>query len=825
MKTKTFVRPEGNPETALIAIVGDQATQSDAQNNRPFVSAAGRELNENIQAVGIMRQDCYLTNFAKDCDTYVSKYLSLKDMTLNDIGQWHKQNLLTELNGLKTNVIVTCGNYSMAVLTGRNGIKKWRGSILDCPELPGKTIIPCFDPGSVISPNFQYLNKFLIQFDLRRALEIAKNGFVGSVRDLTIKPSFQDCMSYLRKMQSSGFNGNTIFYDIEIYNEEVSCISFTDKATEAISIPFVDNSGSYFSPQQEVEIMRLMAEILEDHEITKGGQNIGFDSHFMLRRYGIHAVNLEDTMIAQRIIMPDYPMGLDFITSVWTDQPYYKDEGKKYFGGGGWPQLWQYNATDSIVCAEAFPKQLERLRQQDNIKTYERQRDIVPPLVYMQERGILCDVEGMAKKNLELDIELVDLQEQLNQEAGQELNANSPTQLSKYFYGALGYKAYTNRKTKRPTTDDLAMTRLARKGVKAATMVQEIRRIRKIMGTYLPLVDGKLTKIDSDDRVRSSFNPVGTKFSRISSSENIFGTGLNLQNIPHSLLQYLLIDPGYVGYAIDLSQAENRIVAYVGNIRSMMEAFESGIDIHRLTAALIFQKNIEEISTEYEVEQGIKKPCQLGDGTHDERFWGKKANHGLNYDLGFRSFGMLYQMLETQSKFVVERYHMAYPGVRNSYHSMIRQMLRNGRVVTNLMGRNTLFMDRWGDKLFKEAYSCIPQGTVGDVINERGLNFLYYNDGIFKPVELLLQKHDEIVFQIPKSVPMFQHAAILLAVKDQLETPLRTFDGREFIVPADISILKHSFSKRDAVELKSSKCPKDFITLAKKLEEITNEEI
>ena len=181
-------------------------------------------------------------------------------------------------------------------------------------------------------------------------------------------------------------------------------------------------------------------------------------------------------------------------------------------------------------------------------------------------------------------------------------------------------------------------------------------------------------------------------------------------------------------------------------------------------------------------------------------------------------------MLESQAKWVVERYHMAYPGVRNSYHGMVRSMLRNGRVVTNLMGRKTLFMNRWGDKLFKEAYSCIPQGTVGDVINERGLNLIYYGGQKYRSVELLLQKHDEIVFQIPKSLPWQEHANILMDVKEALETPLVTLDNRKFVVPADISVLPRTFSKRDCVELKSSDTTSTQ-TLATRLETIIKDSV
>ena len=814
MKTRTFLPPNGDIKTAKIAVVGGSPERSDIVSGRPFSGEYGRELIENFKAVDLMRYDCYLTTCFKDIDNYVSVYYNVKKgLTTHPHSQEYYDMLIKELSQLKTKAIIAVGEVPLGVLTGRKSITKWRGSVLECKDLPGKWIIPCLDPYSIVK-KFQYLNKFLIQFDVRRALNVAKNSYGRKARNIIIRPSMFDSLQYLAKCREKGFAGKIIYFDIEIMNEEVSCISFAYKDDEAISIPFIENTESYFLPDQELRIILEIASILEDPLIKIGGQNLGFDTHFLLRKYGIKTKNIEDTMIAQKIIMIDYKMGLDFITSIWTDHPYYKDEGKKYFGGGGWPQLWKYNATDSIICAEAFPKQKMRLKQQKNIKTYERQRDIVLPLVYMQERGILCDIEGMEAENKKLDADWIVLQEELNTMAGQELNVNSYIQLGKYFYGKLGYKAYKKRGSKNPSTDDIAMTRLARKGVKEATLVQKIRKIRKLISTYYPMIDGKLTKIDKDRRVRSSFNPVGTKFSRISSSENIFETGMNLQNNPHSMLKYFLIDPDYIGYAIDLSQAENRIVAYVGNITTMIEAFENGVDVHKLTAALIFKKTIDEVLT-------AEGSCPLGDGTHDERFWGKKANHGLNYDLGYRSFALLYQMPETQAKFIVDRYHMAYPGVRNKYHAMVKKMLVNGRVVTNLMGRNTLFMNRWGDSLFKEAYSCIPQGTVGDVVNERGLNYVYYNDK-FRSVELLLQKHDEIVFQIPKSISLLKHAEIITDIKEQLEIPMINYDGREFIVPADISVLPRSFSKQECTEIKRSELP-SIELLAKKLGEITGE--
>jgi DNA polymerase I-like protein with 3'-5' exonuclease and polymerase domains len=218
-------------------------------------------------------------------------------------------------------------------------------------------------------------------------------------------------------------------------------------------------------------------------------------------------------------------------------------------------------------------------------------------------------------------------------------------------------------------------------------------------------------------------------------------------------------------------------------------------------------------------------PAPMGDGSKTWRFWGKKANHGLNYDLGFKSFALYYEIPERDAKFIVEKYHQAYPGVRHGFHSYIKSCLRKSRTITNLMGRRTLFLDQWGDNLFKEAFSCIPQGTTGDKINEHGLIEIYYNPHQYGPVELLLQVHDDIGFQIPLSTGWRHTAEMLNSIKQSLEKPLTTHHGLEFVIPADLSF-GTSLNKATCAEIKHSKWPNDLDTLAntlkKSYEELAN---
>jgi len=817
-KGKTFVKPSGIVETAKYVLVGEQPYKNEVRYGRPFAGPSGQVLDECFRAVGIVRNECYITNVIKDMDEPLAKYIYINNQGIvskvSDKAKEYIASLGSEIRKAKSSTIVAIGNVAVYALCGltKPAVTKRRGSVLESTLVPNKNIIPIIHPSTVVRPKNQYLNKLLIQFDLKRVREITEEGYKPEEYTLILNPSFNDTLLYLNKVKKGGLNGDTVDFDIEIFNQNVSCISFSHVSKEAISIPFLSPKGDHFTVEQEKYVWALIAGILEDIRIKKRGQNVSFDSHFLLRRYGIKARPLDDTMVAQRIIMQDYPIGLDFITSIWTKHPYYKDEGKAWKTGiFNWNIEWGYNAKDSLMCQESAPKQMVELVKQDNVETYERQVKMIEPLVYMQERGVKVDVEGMKKAYIRLEKEVDELREELNEMAGRDLNPNSNKQLVEYFYGRSGYghKAYKSRKTGHSTVDNNAMKRLIRKGFGEAKLIQIIRKKRKQASTYL-----NPEKIDNDGRIRCSYNPVGTKFSRISSSKNIFGTGMNMQNIPDELLKYFIVDDGYIYYSPDLSQAENRIVAYVGDVIPMIEAFEGGKDVHRLTAGLIFNKKPDEISSE-------PNSSTLGDGTHSERFWGKKSNHGLNYDLGYKSFAFENEIPERDGRLLVDRYHHIYPGVRNTFHAYIRRCLRENRTITNLMGRHTRFLGEWGDKLFKEGYSCIPQGTVGDVINERGVEYIYYDQENFKPVELLTQIHDSIGFQIRIDTPWIEHARILLQIKKSLETPL-SFRGREFVIPVDLMV-GFSMSKQEGKELKGSDFSTDKYVLATKLEMIHKE--
>ena len=827
----TYVPPRGLRE-AKLAICGEQPGVQEIRWNppTPFVGPAGKGQDSCMQVADIIRRECYLTNVIKDLDAPLSHYINLSSYgkyTISEDGWTYINELRDELKALPNlNAIVAYGNIPLIALTNRVGITKWRGSVLESTLIPGLKVIPTFHPATFIPPKFNFMNKPLICFDLKRAkYESQFKELRREERNVKIKPTYNESVAILKNAYEQGLRGVTLDIDIEVINEELDCIAIATNPHNAVSIPFRWTQGDYFSVEQEHEIMLLITAIMQEERISKRGANFIFDCQFLLHKYGMRPRGeIHCTQIAQKISFPDFKAGLDFVTTMHTDIPYYKEDGKKWMKvGGTWESWWHYNGMDSIATAAAHPKQIEDLQRQGNIETYDRQRKLIPPLLYMMEKGIKVDVSGMLDEQEKIGSYIDETAEILNRKVGFNLNYNAPKQLQEYFYRKLGIKPYKKRNAKGQwveTADEDAMKRLARKGHDEARIILDLRRAKKRSSTYL-----NIGKVDKDGRYRSSYKPVGAETGRLSSGETIFGTGGNQQNWPHDLLQFFLFDEGYIGYSFDLSQIENRIVAYVGGIIPMIEAFETGKDLHRFTASMIFDKPYDEISDK-------DGSSTLGDGHQSERFWGKKGNHAIDYDYGYKSFALKYEITETESSRIIERIHTVFPQIRQGYHPLIQSMLKKDRTVINLFGRKRIFMGPIIPNppsvpkaacvaTYREGYAQLPQSTTADKINEQGIEHIYYNQDDFRPVELLTQIHDSVVFQIPLSTPWKQHAEMLLKIKRSLETPMFWRDIK-ITVPADLSI-GNCMCKEMMKEIKSKDIPNNIESLAVKLGEIHND--
>ncbi len=771
------VPPEG-PLDAKIVIVGEAPGKTEVAEGRPFVGVSGQHLDRMLHTAKILRRECYITNVVKErpAGNDISKFITFSKGNVETTPEYdeYEDQLYNELSKLNPNIIIPLGQIALYAITRRSDIIDVRGYIFDGVTIPNVKAIPTRHPAAAL---YESILTTLIISDLQRAERESKFPEIRRpVRELIIEPRFDQVMEFLYPI----LGAEKTAFDIETRNGQVSCIAFTNCVDESMCIPFIYKGGDYFTIKQESDIWCRIGQILEDPKIVKITQNGCFDAGFLMRQYGIYTRNIEDTMVAQGVLYPDLPKKLGFLASAYTEQECYKFMGRHTGKIENWNDYWTYNATDAIVTLEVFPKQIERLENQKNLETYRRQVSIIPALLFMQEFGIKVDVEELRKEGKNVLQDIASLQRELDSIVSlnigwSTLNVNSPKQCKEYFYQVYKNKPY--RTKGRITTDRTALKRIIRKGERfgsaEAKIALKIRGLKKEYGTYLNM------QFDDDSRMRSSYNPVGAKTGRLSSSKTFAGTGGNQQNLTPIIKKHMIADDGCIIIEIDLRQAENMIVAYLSNEESMIRAFKEGIDLHRQTYGMMFGIRTEEVSD-------VDGTSDIGDGTKSQRFWGKQTNHSLNYGRGYKDFGLKYEIPENEARRLIELYHSAYPAVRARFHADIKDQLCATRIVTNLMGRKRRFMGRVSDDMFRQAYGQIPQSTVADIINERGLAFITGGNSVFKDLQLLSQVHDSINFQFPISTGWNEIALAINMIATSLEKPIPF--KTPFVIPAGVKM-------------------------------------
>ena len=465
----------------------------------------------------------------------------------------------------------------------------------------------------------------------------------------------------------------------------------------------------------------------------------------------------------------------------------------------------RYSALDAACTKEVHDGFWDELSP-NFIKANDMTMNILPVLMFMQTRGIKINKSALEETRIDVLNTAAEKQKELDELCGRSLNVNSPKDCQAYFYEELGIPPYRNA-AGNATVDDLALQRLvrgtvARPGLRQAKLVQEIRGLQKLYGTYLNL------EFDADGRLRCSYNPRGTKFGRLSSSKTIFGTGTNFQNLPQEFKKFLVADDGYVFMEVDKRQAEWVVVAYVTGDANMIQAVESGIDVHTHTASLMFNVPTDVIKYEHKlsghstsgdaiashrvadsvVAKAMRESSKAWPRTMSLRQCGKKSNHGLNYDEGPNGFAMINEIDQAEAKRIVAMYHHIYPGIRIWYESVKRQ-LQKDRILTNCFGRSVRFLGAWGDNLWKSAYSMLPQSTVVDSLN-MGMQNLYDDKEVSgvtgANADILAQVHDSILMQIPISFLKVRENFEWFREKIRDETsPEMCYNGRTFKIASD----------------------------------------
>lgn len=828
-QARSYVPPCGSLKASIV-IVADQPVGG--QRKKLFDGTTGRLFSSLMQTAGISLaftwQSAVVTNTDKPRSAFFVPASKGVAPHFTAHGQAHVDNLFASLHELKNKkVIIACGDMATFALTGWFGVNKWQGSI-HWNEVLQCYVVPTIHPVTIVRETMAkdekkghgFPQRFVNIMWYKRANLLASGKYQWTDYVLHVAPTFNQVMEFLAKVKQKGLAGKHIGYDIETLgtgsNMWVACYSFSvDRESMCIPLIGFNHVGpyDYFTLDEERQILIATAEILESEKILKIAHNAVFDIEYTGWAFGIHGKNFHCTMVAQRMLFYDMLSGLDMTTRMFTDIPYYKEDGKDFIGGGQKltqeSVAWRYNALDSLVCDIAYPKMLAEIKKLGNLEIYQNQCAQIEALVTCSMQGVLVDEDRMEKLRNKLQIKADAFKQQVIELVEMpDLNVNSGPQLQEVFYKKFKVPVQISRSTGNPSINATVLGKIKRKELspvsdvasRAASLILDYRELAKKISTYLT---GR--KVSPDGRMRSTYDPAGTAFSRLASKGCITGYGMNMQNWPHDLKALMIPDPGYVVCEIDLSQAENRIVAWLANCLSMMQAFEDGLDVHGITTKLIMQYYYGTTDHGF----SVKDMSPLGTGNHEWRFYGKRANHSGNYDIREQGFADKNEFSLEIAKIVLSAYHAGYPEIREVFHKNIRELVTKTRTTKNLMGRTIRFWGEMDSNLYRKAYNSIPQGTVGDIIIKHGI-LPMMSDPVLAPMELLMQVHDSVVVQMPLAIGYDGIAKCCFAMKNHLEQPLTIpSTGKSFVIPADFLFGYHcNKDDEDACfEIKAGKMP------------------
>jgi len=751
---------QGNPETSKIVLVGEAPGEVEVATGLPFMGRAGKELNAWLMEAGIPRASLYITNVGK-----VRPPLNRIENIDPPLPYWIdllSDELATCTN---TNVFVALGATALKALTGIQKITKHRGSILSAtlPGIFGRKVVTTYHPSAIIrgtknvagsekGPTTRGDPRTICIADMNRVREEGTFPELNLPnREMLINP----CKSDVDIFCYEASKAKSLSVDIETRSRRIACIGLSYNPSYGICIPFerVDTDDkSYWNIDDEIYILHLINDLLTSHPniITQNG----FYDWFYLHWYGIKAGRINwDTMYMHQLLYPDMPKGLDFLCSLYTRQPYYKDEGQAWRKTMEEERFWRYNILDACCTLEVQYALENYLREASLLPFYDQlYRRLMPHLLHISLHGFAVDTKAITSAINEIDTDMKDLQAAVNTVAGSPLNVNSTKEVAKLLYEILKFKPIIDRKTKSITTNKKALVALASKNNHPIfDAISTMREKMKVRGTYL------LAPRDVDDRIRTQYNIGGTETGRLSSSETPFGTGTNLQNVPKGPCRRVIIpDPGNVFVRADYSQAEARVVAYVAEETTMINVFESGGDIHIKSASLIYKIPEDQIT-----------PAQRRNS--------KKIVHACNYVLTASGLAEDLRIPVGDAKIILTRYFNIYPNIL-AWHMTIGEMVRNNKPIINLFGRPRTFSGYYTQAMLREAVCTIPQGTVGDLLNlaliaarEAGLNVVH-------------QIHDEILVQCApdKLEHTCQELTRCMAI------PMNT-NGQTFTIPINLA--------------------------------------
>ncbi len=516
-----------------------------------------------------------------------------------------------------------------------------------------------------------------------------------------------------------------------------------------ISLGIPDESGykAAYIPFCHIEVTQInfldakdmLANLLENQSVLKIGHNLKYDL-LVLRNHGLEVSPIDDTMLMSYVLhagkhghsMDELAQRYLNKTTITFSDVAGKGKSQKTFDQIDLNTATNYAAEDAEVTGLLFDLFKPELSVNQVNSVYElTERPLVPVIVGMEEAGICVDKPWLQNLGQDFSRRLENLSGEIYSLAGTEFNIGSPKQLGEILFDKLQLPGAKKTKTGAYSTDSDVLEKLSNQGHLLPEKIIAWRTLAKLNATY---VEGLLSAINSNTgRVHTSYSMVGAATGRLSSSDP------NLQNIPiksedgRKIRQSFIAKPGHKLVSLDYSQIELRLLAHFADVPTLQEAFLKGEDIHIRTAVDVFGVQLDEVTPQL-------------------RRQAKTVSFGIIY--GISAFGLAQQLNITNSEAskIINAYFARYPGIDDYMRSSIRQAREHG-FVTTIMGRKvhiTGINDKNGmNRQFAErqAINAPLQGSNADIIKRAMIKIHEFLKSTNS--KLLLQVHDELVFEIP----------------------------------------------------------------------------
>lgn len=811
--SQVFV-PGVGPNHPQLAVIGIAPGEEEVSRGEPFVGPSGAILRNDLKLAGVNIKDVYRTNIFKyklpnnEFKRHQEIGLNLQD-ALTD--------LRDEIYELNPNCILGLGDpvlYSLAGKSGKyNGINVWRGSIISAL---GRKAVFTWHPahelhsqGEDIGGQYRSWQRYVRQFDVKRAVEqSAFPEFRLPNRFLHIARSSADVYRFLEKNENEKYCA----LDIEAIEGIPVCIGLSFDPNEGFCIPLwgtlpircYDKAHPKKSYSYNLQIStiptgdlafiwKLLSAFLLDKRYKFIGQNFKYDED-KINGLGFYLWKLFwDIQIGQHCISSEMPKNLAFQTSINTEEPYYKYEGRNFVPGKDKiDDLFLYNCKDACVTREIFDVQYADLKQIPyGIPHATWRMELHKAYQIVDNTGFPVDEDErkyLIRKYVDWIVRLeLELQKILKEFKIEEfINIRSHPQVNSLLYEKLKFP-------KRAGAGEQILTSLMgnvlkdKRHIRICEIILEHRRVDKSLG-YLQ------AEPDYDGRMKTSFLITGTENFR--TSTNVLEPpvrpeqcGWALQtvskhgDIGNDLRTILLADPGYVIVNIDQSQAEARVCSLLADDEDTLRSYDTG-DKHALTASKFFGGKESQYSKKilgYEcperfVGKTLRHAYHLGIGKHEAM---------INVNTDARKYKINIRISEWKAGKCLEILERDTPKIQSVFHATIQELLRGDRRIIGTYGASRYFYDEMDTRdLWKGAYSFIPQQTVSDKTKQVLLKVLKN----LWDVKVVCESHDALTFMIRERVLDERIEEIQAYFAEPIDFSQCSIPRRALVIPTDVEI-------------------------------------